>query len=178
MIGDDLDEQRDKLIKDGVTSEKWDLEKGIILINPQNGVYTRYLREATITLEGQNIKRIFFQAEFTSYPNDVADSFLGIVKEMEEYGLPVIKPQWQMFDDKITNQYRMHNSLWDVEVNIGIRGKGTTNITLNLTANLIDNNGNIAEDSAGIYHCFSKLVRRNKQIENYLKTKDKNIIFF
>ena len=29
MIGDNFDEQHNKLIEDGTTSEKWDLSKGI-----------------------------------------------------------------------------------------------------------------------------------------------------
>lgn len=176
MIGDDYEEQRNKLIKNGITFENWELTKGTILTNPQNGVYTRYLRGATITLEGQNINRVFFQAEFASYPNDVADSFLGIVKEMEKYGIPVVKPQWQTSDDRITNHYRAHNALWDVEVNEMITGCGTTSISLELSANLIDINKHITEDALGVYKSISKLARREWQHEDYVR--EKGMIFF
>ena len=176
MLGDDFEEQRSKLIKDGLTSENWELSKGTVLANPKSDVYTRYLKEATITLEGPIIKRVFFQAEFKSYPNEVADSFLGIVKKMEEYGLPVVKPEWQVFDDRITNQYKMHNALWDVEVNEKITGRGTTNITLELSANLIDRNGQIPEEALGVYKSLSKLARREWQHEDYIR--EKGILYF
>ena len=176
MIGDDLNEQRDRLVKDGLTSEKWELTKGTIFTNPQTGVYTRYLRGATITLEGQNIKRIFFQAEFAYYPNDAADSFLGIVKEIEKYGIPIVKPQWQTSHDRITNHYRAHNALWDVEVNEMITGRGTTSISLELTANLLDINKQISKDALGVYKSLSKLARREWQHEDYIR--EKGTIFF
>jgi len=176
MIGDDLNEQRDRLVKDGLTSEKWELTKGTIFTNPQTGVYTRYLRGATITLEGQNIKRIFFQAEFAYYPYDVADSFLGIVKEIEKYGIPIVKPQWQTSHDRITNHYRAHNALWDVEVNEMITGRGTTSISLELTANLLDINKQISKDALGVYKSLSKLARREWQHEDYIR--EKGTIFF
>ena len=176
MIGDDLNEQRDRLVKDGLTSEKWELTKGTIFTNPQTGVYTRYLRGATITLEGQNIKRIFFQAEFAYYPYDVADSFLGIVKEIEKYGIPIVKPQWQTSHDRITKHYRAHNALWDVEVNEMITGRGTTSISLELTANLLDINKQISKDALGVYKSLSKLARREWQHEDYIR--EKGTIFF
>jgi hypothetical protein len=176
MIGDDYIEQRKKLIKEGLTSENWELTKGTIFTNPQTGVYTRYLRGATITLEGQNIKRIFFQAEFAYYPNDVADSFLGIVKEIEKYGIPIVKPQWQTYDDRITNLYRVHNALSDVEVNEMITGRGTTSISLELTANLLDINEQISEDALGVYKSLSKLARREWQHEDFIL--EKGTIFF
>ena len=172
MIGDNFDEQHNKLIEDGTTSEKWDLSKGTILTNPQSSVYTKYLKYSTISLEGKNINCILFQAEFTSYPNEVADAFLGIILKMEEYGLPIIKPKWQVFDDMITNQYRIHNSLWDVEVNEKIIGKGETIISLELSANLIDKNGEIAEDALGVYKSINSLARREWQHEEYIRKKD------
>ena len=64
MIGDDFNEQRERLIKEGMTSETWVLNKGSVLVNPETGVYTRYLKEATIEFEGINIDRIIFQAYF------------------------------------------------------------------------------------------------------------------
>lgn len=176
MLGDDYKEQRDKLVKDGLTSENWDISKGIILINPETGVYTRYLKGATITLEGLNINRILFQAEFTSYPNDVGDSFLGIVKKMEEFGVPVIKPQWKDFDDRISNQYKAHNALWDVEVKERIISRGETSISLELSANLTDSNGQIAEDALGAYQSLSKLARQEWQNQDYRW--EKGTIFF
>ncbi len=60
-------------------------------------------------------------AHISSYPYDVADGFLGIVHEMEKNSLCVVKPRWQFFDDRIVNQYKIHNALWDVEANIRIR---------------------------------------------------------
>ena len=60
MIGDDYKEQRDRLIKEGISSETWILNKGPVLINPETGVSTRYLKEATITLDGICINRITF----------------------------------------------------------------------------------------------------------------------
>lgn len=176
MIGDDFNEQRDRLIKEGMTSETWVLNKGSILINPETGVYTRYLKEATITLEGVCINKITFQADYSSYPNDVADSFLGIAKEMEKFGVSVIKPNWQVFDDRIANQYRTHNSLWDVEVNITILGQGETSISLELSANMTDGYSQIAEDVVGVYKSLSILTRRNWQLEDH-RHKSGTIIF-
>lgn len=166
MIGDDLGEQQKRLIKEGITSEKWASTKGSILVNPYTGVYTHYLKEATIEFEGTCINRIVFLADFSSYPNDVADSFLGIVLEMEKYGLPVIKPRWQVLDDKIVNQYRIQNVLWDLEVNVKISEQGTTRIILELSANLTDDNSQLAEDAVDIYKSLSKLARRNWQLED------------
>ena len=110
--------------------------------------------------------KIVFLADFSSYPNGVADSFLGIVLEMEKYGLPVIKPRWQVLDDKIVNQYRIQNVLWDLEVNVKISEQGTTRIILELSANLTDDNSQLAEDAVDIYKSLSKLARRNWQLED------------
>lgn len=164
MIGDDYNEQRDRLKKEGMTHETWVLNKGSILIKPETGVYTRYLKEATITLEGICLNKIIFQAEFSSYPNDVVDSFLGITKELEKFGLPVIKPNWQVLDDRIVNLYRTHNVLW--EINVTILGQGETSISLELSANITDSNFQIAEDAVGIYKSLSKLSRRIWQLED------------
>ena len=176
MIGDDLDEQRERLIKEGMTSEKWESNKGSILVSPETGVYTRYLKEATIEFEGISINRIIFVADFSSYPNDVADSFLGIALEMEKYGLPVFKPNWQVLDDRIVNQYRTHNALWDVVVNVRISGNGETSVSLELSANQTDGNSQIAEDAIGVYKSLSKLTRRNWQLEDY-RHKNGKIVF-
>ena len=176
MIGDNFDEQKERLIKERVTSEMWVLNKGSILINPETSVYTHYLKEATIEFEGIGINRILFQADFSSFPNDVADSFLGIVLEMEKFGVPVIKPNWQVFDDHIINQYRTHNALWDVEVNVKISGHGKTTVSLELSANLTNDDSQIAEDAVGVYKGLSKLSRRIWQLEDYRHKK--GTIFF
>ena len=176
MIGDNFDEQKERLIKEGVTSETWVLNNGSILINPENGVYTHYLNEATIEFKGISINRILFQADLSSFPNDVADSFLGIVLEMEKFGVPVIKPNWQVFDDHIINQYRTHNALWDVEVNVKISGHGKTTVSLELSANLTNDDSQIAEDAVGVYKGLSKLSRRIWQLEDYRQKK--GTIFF
>ena len=176
MIGDDFNEQRERLIKEGMTSETWVLNKGSILINPETGVYTRYLKEAIITLEGVCINKITFQADYSSYPNDVADSFLGIAKEMEKFGVSVIKPNWQVLDDRIVNQYRTHNALWDVKVNVTISGFGKTSISLELSANITDGDSQITEDAVGVYKSQSKLSRRVWQHEDY-RHKKGTIVF-
>lgn len=176
MIGDDFNEQRERLIKEGMTSETWVLNKGSILINPETGVYTRYLKEAIITLEGVCIIKITFQADYSSYPNDVADSFLGIAKEMEKFGVTVIKPNWQILDDRIVNQYRTHNALWDVKVNVTISGFGKTSISLELSANITDGDSQITEDAVGVYKSQSKLSRRVWQHEDY-RHKKGTIVF-
>ena len=176
MIGDELDEQRDKLTKDGLTSNKWNVKDGSVLMNSVIGIKTRYLREAAILLEGTSIHRIVFQADFSSYPNDVADSFLGIALEMEKYGLPVIKPSWLVFDDRIENQYKTHNALWDVEVNVKISGQGETSVSLKLSANLTDGNFQIAEDAVDVYKSLNKLSRRVWQLEDY-RHKSGTIVF-
>ena len=176
MIGDSFDEQRERLINKGITSETWALNKGSILINSETGVYTRYLKEATIILEGICINKITFQADFSSYPNDVADSFLGIALEMEKFGVPVIKPDWQVLDDRIVNQYRTHNALWDVEVTVMISGQGETSVSLELSANLIDGNSQIAQNAIGVYKGLNKLSRRIWQLEDYRHKK--GTIFF
>ena len=146
------------------------------MINPETSVYTHYLKEATIEFEGIGINRILFQADFSSYPNDVADSFLGITKEMAKFGIPVIKPNWQVLDDRIVNQYRTHSALWDVEVNVSISGLGETSISLELSANLTDGNSQIAVDAVNVYTSLSKLTRRNWQLEKY-RHKSGTIVF-
>jgi hypothetical protein len=78
----------------------------------------------------------------------------------------------------ISNKYKTHNILWDTEVNVKITGSGTTNITLEHTANQIDVKGEIAEDAIGVYKNISKLVRRNAQLEEYVHNPRKNTIFF
>lgn len=176
MIGDDYDEQRERLINEGMTSERWILNKGSILINPETGVYTRYLKKATITLEGICINKITFQADYSSYPNDVADSFLGIAKELEKFGMPVIKPNWQVLNNRIVNKYRTHNTLCDVEVKVTISGLGETSISLELSANMTDGNSQIAEDAVGVYKSLSKLTRSNWQLEDY-RHKSGTIVF-
>ena len=176
MLGDNFDEQRDRLIKERVTSEKWELSKGTILIDSQKGIYTNYLKNATITMDGMTINKILFQAEFSSYPNDVADSFLGIVLEMEEHGIPVIKSKWQVFDDRIVNQYKAHNALWDIEVNVIITGRGDTKITLDLKANLTDANGAIADDAVGVYKSINEFARKEWLLIDY-HNKPNTIVF-
>lgn len=178
MLGDNLNEKHDKLIKDGLTSEKWESTRGTIITNSIIAVHTRYIKEATIVLEGVFINRILIQAVFSAYPNEVADSFLGIALEMEKFGVSVIKPKWQVYDNSIANQYKIHNALWDVKVNVIIKGKGTTIITLELSANLIDSNFVIAEDAIGAYKSISEIVRRNTLLEKSVHNRDKNIIFF
>lgn len=178
MLGDNLDEKRKKLINDGLTYEKWEATKGTIIRDPKTGIYTRYIKDAAIVLEGVLINRIFIKTVFSSFPNEVADSFLGIALEMEKYGVSVIKPKWQVFDDSIVNQYKTHNSLWDVDVNVKIKEDGMTIITLELSANLKDDNGEIAKDAVGVYKSIGEMVRRNYFLERAIHNRDKNIIFF
>ena len=97
---------------------------------------------------------------------------------MEKYGIAIVKPQWKIADDMITNQYRVHNILWDTEVNERISDRGTTNITLELSANQIDSKGEITENAVGVYMSFNELVRRNVQLEEYVHNPRKNTIFF
>lgn len=173
MLGDDMDEQRNRLIKEGLTSDKWELGKGTILTKQKTGVYTHYLKESSIFLEGQTINSIFFQAEFTSFPYEVADSFLGIAQEVEEYGCQVVEPCWHVLDNKIINQYKVHNALCDVEVNEKISGQGYTIISLDLSANILDNNRKIPEDALGVYKSLSNLARnewrhRDSHYDNHI----------
>ena len=74
MIGDELNEQRDKMIKEGVTLDNWTLLNGQTLVNTLVNVTASYLINATLILEGFSINRIMLQAEFSSYPNSIADS--------------------------------------------------------------------------------------------------------
>lgn len=178
MLGDSNDEQRDILAQKGITSEEWGQTNEGEYSNTINDDGTQYLTRATLFLKGFNINQITVEMEFSSFPNSLSDSFLGIAKEMEEYGVAVIKPQWKVLKDKITNQYKIHNPLWDVVVNIKIVDKGTTYITLSLTANLIDNKGQIAEEAIGVYRMASELVRRNRQIEDYNRNHPQGTIFF
>ena len=178
MLGDSNNEQRDILAQKGITSEEWGQTNEGEYTNTINDDGTQYLTRATLFLKGFNITQITVEMEFSSFPNSLSDSFLGIAKEMEEYGVAVIKPQWKVLKDKITNQYKIHNPLWDVVVNIKIVDKGTTYITLSLTANLIDNKGQIAEEAIGVYRMASELVRRNRQIEDYYRNHPQGTIFF
>ena len=97
---------------------------------------------------------------------------------MEKYGVSVIKPKWQVFDDSIVNQYKTHNSLWDVDVNVKIKEDGMTIITLEISANLKDDNGEIAKDAVGVHKSIGEMVRRNYFLERAIHNRDKNIIFF
>ena len=169
MLGDGNDERRDILAQKGITSEEWGQTNEGEYTNTINDDGTQYLTRATLFLKGFNITQITVEMEFSSFPNSLSDSFLGITKEMEKYGIAVLKPQWTVLNDRITCQYITHNPLWDVEVDIKIVDKGTTYITLSLTANLIDNKSQIAEEAIGVYRMASELVRRNRQIEDYYR---------
>jgi hypothetical protein len=61
---------------------------------------------------------------------------------------------------------------------VKITGSGTTNITLELSANQIDSKGEITENAVGVYMSFNELVRRNAQLEEYVHNPRKNTIFF
>ncbi len=178
MLGDSNNEQRVILTQKGITSEEWGHLNDGEFSKTINDDGTNYLTRATLLLKGISITQIAVRMEFSSFPNSLSDSFLGIAKEMEEYGVVVIKPQWKVLKDKITNQYKIHNPLWDVVVNIKIVDKGTTYITLSLTANLIDNKGQIAEEAIGVYRMASELVRKNRQIEDYNRNHPQGTIFF
>ena len=167
MLGDINDKQRDKLSQKGITSEKWEQINNGGFSNTINGDGTRYLTRATLLLKGLNITQIAVEMEFSSFPNSLSDSFLGIAKEIEKYGVSAIRPKWKVLNDRITCQYKTHNPLWDVEVDIKIVDKGTTYITISLSANLIDDKGQMAEDAIGVYRMARELVRRNRQIEDY-----------
>ena len=114
--------------------------------------------------------------EFSSFPNSLSDSFLGITKEMEKYGIAVLKPQWTVLNDRITCQYITHNPLWDVEVDIKIVDKGITYITISLSASFIDDKGQMAKDAIGVYKMASELVRENRQLVNYRRNHPQNTI--
>ena len=178
MLGDGNDERRDILAQKGITSEEWGKTNEGEYTNTINDDGTQYLTRSTLFLKGFNITQITVEMEFSSFPNSLSDSFLGITKEMEKYGIAVLKPQWTVLNDRITCQYITHNPLWDVEVDIKIVDKGTTYITLSLTANLIDNKSQIAEEAIGVYRMASELVRRNRQIEDYNRNHPQGTIFF
>lgn len=176
MLGDSNDEQRDILAQKGITSEEWGQTNEGEYSNTINDDGTQYLTGATLFLKGFNITQITVEMEFSSFPNSLSDSFLGITKEMEKYGIAVLKPQWTVLKDRITCQYITHNPLWDVDVNIKIIDKGNTYITLVLSANLIDDKGKMAEDAIGVYKMASELVRRNRQLEDYQRNHPQNTI--
>ena len=176
MLGDSNDEQRDILAQKGITSEEWGQTNEGEYSNTINDDGTRYLTRATLLLKGLNITQIAVEMEFSSFPNSLSDSFLGIAKEIEKYGIAVIKPEWKVLSDRITNQYKTHNPLWDVEVNIKIAEKGTTYITISLSASFIDDKGQMAKDAIGVYKMASELVRENRLLVNYRRNHPQNTI--
>lgn len=176
MLGDSNDEQRDILAQKGITSEEWGQTNEGEYSNTINDDGTQYLTEATLFLKGFNITQITVEMEFSSFPNTLSDSFLGITKEMEKYGIAVLKPQWTVLKDRITCQYITHNPLWDVEVDIKIVDKGITYITISLSASFIDDKGQMAKDAIGVYKMASELVRENRQLVNYRRNHPQNTI--
>jgi hypothetical protein len=100
----------------------------------------------------------------------------SVRKEMEKYGIAVLKPQWTVLKDRITCQYITHNPLWDVEVDIKIVDKGITYITISLSASFIDDKGQMAKDAIGVYKMASELVRENRQLVNYRRNHPQNTI--
>lgn len=176
MLGDSNDEQRDILAQKGITSEEWGQTNEGEYSNTINDDGTQYLTGATLFLKGFNITQITVEMEFSSFPNSLSDSFLGITKEMEKYGIAVLKPQWTVLKDRITCQYITHNPLWDVEVDIKIVDKGITYITISLSASFIDDKGQMAKDAIGVYKMASELVRENRQLVNYRRNHPQNTI--
>ena len=176
MLGDSNDEQRDILAQKGITSEEWGQTNEGEYSNTINDDGTQYLTGATLFLKGFNITQITVEMEFSSFPNTLSDSFLGITKEMEKYGIAVLKPQWTVLNDRITCQYITHNPLWDVEVDIKIVDKGITYITISLSASFIDDKGQMAKDAIGVYKMASELVRENRQLVNYRRNHPQNTI--
>ena len=176
MLGDSNDEQRDILAQKGITSEEWGQTNEGEYSNTINDDGTQYLTRATLFLKGFNITQITVEMEFSSFPNTLSDSFLGITKEMEKYGIAVLKPQWTVLKDRITCQYITHNPLWDVEVDIKIVDKGITYITISLSASFIDDKGQMAKDAIGVYKMASELVRENRQLVNYRRNHPQNTI--
>lgn len=176
MLGDSNDEQRDILAQKGITSEEWGQTNEGEYSNTINDDGTQYLTGATLFLKGFNITQITVEMEFSSFPNTLSDSFLGITKEMEKYGIAVLKPQWTVLKDRITCQYITHNPLWDVEVDIKIVDKGITYITISLSASFIDDKGQMAKDAIGVYKMASELVRENRQLVNYRRNHPQNTI--
>lgn len=177
MIGDKLDEQRDRLIKEGLTPEKWNLMKGTAISNTLIDVYAKCMTSAELVLEGLSIHRIFLHLEFAAFPHAIADSFLGVTKEMEKSGIAIVRPQWQTSDEEMTVQYHVHNVLYDTEVHIQIRKDGTTSISLEHSSSLISRAGEIQNDAIEVYTNISKLVRRNKALEEHLWNPKPNTIF-
>ena len=176
MLGDGNDERRDILAQKGITSEEWGQTNEGEYTNTINDDGTQYLTRATLFLKGFNITQITVEMEFSSFPNTLSDSFLGITKEMEKYGIAVLKPQWTVLNDRITCQYITHNPLWDVEVDIKIVDKGITYITISLSASFIDDKGQMAKDAIGVYKMASELVRENRQLVNYRRNHPQNTI--
>lgn len=176
MLGDSNDEQRDILAQKGITSEEWGQTNEGEYSNTINDDGTQYLTGATLFLKEFNITQITVEMEFSSFPNTLSDSFLGITKEMEKYGIAVLKPQWTVLKDRITCQYITHNPLWDVEVDIKIVDKGITYITISLSASFIDDKGQMAKDAIGVYKMASELVRENRQLVNYRRNHPQNTI--
>ena len=176
MLGDSNDEQRDILAQKGITSEEWGQTNEGEYSNTINDDGTQYLTGATLFLKGFNITQITVEMEFSSFPNTLSDSFLGITKEMEKYGIAVLKPQWTVLKDRITCQYITHNPLWDVEVDIKIVDKGITYITISLSASFIDDKGQMAKDAIGVYKMASELVRENRLLVNYRRNHPQNTI--
>ncbi len=176
MLGDSNDEQRDILAQKGITSEEWGQTNEGEYSNTINDDGTQYLTGATLFLKGFNITQITVEMEFSSFPNSLSDSFLGITKEMEKYGIAVLKPQWTVLKDRITCQYITHNPLWDVEVDIKIVDKGITYITISLSASFIDDKGQMAKDAIGVYKMASELVRENRKLVNYRRNHPQNTI--
>ena len=176
MLGDSNDEQRDILAQKGITSEEWGQTNEGEYTNTINDDGTQYLTRATLFLKGFNITQITVEMEFSSFPNSLSDSFLGITKEMEKHGIAVLKPQWTVLNDRITCQYITHNPLWDVEVDIKIVDKGITYITISLSASFIDDKGQMAKDAIGVYKMASELVRENRQLVNYRRNHPQNTI--
>ena len=176
MLGDSNDEQRDILAQKGITSEEWGQTNEGEYSNTINDDGTQYLTGATLFLKGFNITQITVEMEYSSFPNSLSDSFLGITKEMEKYGIAVLKPQWTVLKDRITCQYITHNPLWDVEVDIKIVDKGITYITISLSASFIDDKGQMAKDAIGVYKMASELVRENRQLVNYRRNHPQNTI--
>ncbi len=176
MLGDGNDERRDILAQKGITSEEWGQTNEGEYTNTINDDGTQYLTRATLFLKGFNITQITVEMEFSSFPNSLSDSFLGITKEMEKYGIAVLKPQWTVLNDRITCQYITHNPLWDVEVDIKIVDKGITYITISLSASFIDDKGQMAKDAIGVYKMASELVRENRQLVNYRRNHPQNTI--
>jgi hypothetical protein len=176
MLGDSNDEQRDILAQKGITTEEWGQTNEGEYSNTINDDGTQYLTGATLFLKGLNITQITVEMEFSSFPNTLSDSFLGITKEMEKYGIAVLKPQWTVLKDRITCQYITHNPLWDVEVDIKIVDKGITYITISLSASFIDDKGQMTKDAIGVYKMASELVRENRQLVNYRRNHPQNTI--